>query len=151
MGFTRGTCFLEHGDETTAIVGVDGDSVFYLASRRTLEFLRRRHPPVGITEQTVVTYARQALEIADVESGKTTLLRSLTEVPAEARGSITRRNRPLFAVASQGQRAWHITLTFRELGGYYAPAIVQHEPRSSADGSVLYVDSKVLWSDPTHQ
>lgn len=61
--FTRGTCTLEHGDPTSAIVGVDGDSVLYLlGSLSSLRFLERRHPPVG-GDSALVRYAMTALEL----------------------------------------------------------------------------------------
>src|SRR3954463_2225380 len=75
--FVRGTCVLEHGDTTTALVGLDRDSVLYLASSvQTLKFLVLRHPPTKLDGTNVVAYTQQALEVAGLASGEARLLRA---------------------------------------------------------------------------
>lgn len=150
--FVRGSCAREHGDPATALVGIDRDSVLYLASSlETLKFLAFRHPPKTLDSASVVAYARQALEVAGLESGESTLLQSPKDVPDYARKSVKKAATPLIAVRPIfGGKAWDVGLTFREADGFYKPAIVRHSFWLFANGVIESVSSKLVWSDPMH-
>jgi hypothetical protein len=150
--FVRGTCVREHGDPTTALVGIDSDSVLYLASSlETLKFLAFRHPPQKLDSASVVAYARQALEVAGLESGESTLLRSLEDVPDYARKSVQKGATPLISVHGFfGNNAWDVAMTFREAEGFYRAAIVRHSFWLFANGTIENASSRVIWTDPGH-
>lgn len=157
--FVRGKCALEHGDTTTALVGIDRDSVLYLASSvETLRFLVLRHPPKKLDSASAVAYAQQALEAAGLESGESTLLRSPEDVPAYARQAVTsaaaKAGTPLIFVTRlfpNTDRTWNVRMTFSKPSGYYKAAIVRHSFRLFTNGVIEGASSQVIWSDPEHQ
>jgi hypothetical protein len=150
VAFVRGSCIREHGDSTTVLVGIDRDSVLYLASREALNLMIVRHPPRGIGEASVVAYARQALEIAGLESGKATLVHSLKELPSEARDTLATLDPPLAEVQRVGSGTWRLVMTFREPGGYYRPSVVQYSLYCTTDGYLSVISRTLLWRDPQH-
>jgi len=150
--FVRAACVREHGDSTTALVGIDSDSVLYLASSvETLKFLVLPHPPKELDSASAVVYAQQALEVAGLVSGEATLLRSPEEVPDYVRKSVRKAATPLIAVNPIfGGAAWDVDMTFRE-PGYYGATIVRHSFMLFTNGMIEGASSRLIWSDPGHQ
>jgi len=83
--FFRDECIREHGDPTSALVGLDSDSVLYLLqSPSALKFLVNRHPPVGRDSANTLHYARLSLEMAGAIPHQALLVLGATDLPSEA-------------------------------------------------------------------
>jgi len=150
--FTRGHCVLEHGDPVTSIVGLDADSVLYLlSSKDDFNFLVARHPPAPLDSAVVIAYALVALELSGATSGGSTQITRPEQLPAMARDSIWARSDRLVSVSpSMGGRMWRVTLLIRGERGYYEPPVVLHTLVLHTDGRLLFAETRILWSDPTH-
>ena len=109
--FIRGTCVLEHGDSTSAIVALDGDSVLYLlASRDAFNFLVDRHPPPLLDSVTVTGYARLALELAGLADAYTHIVRTWAELPTAVRALRTQSDeQPVMINHQPGSSTWQVT------------------------------------------
>ncbi len=64
--FVTGHCLNEHADELHSTVGVDSSGVIYsVRTTEGLRFLTRRHPPVGLTRQSIGKFSSWVLQVLD--------------------------------------------------------------------------------------
>ena len=144
--FVRGYCVLEHGDSTTAIVALDGDSVLYLlSSNDAFRFLVTRHSPPAIDSSGALAYAGVALELSGHISGHAQVLTDWKNVPDTVRSLLHLKKNQPFLVLTQGEgHVWDVFLTTVE-PGYYGPYYVNHEAHFLNTGYLLFVRDTLLY------
>ena len=122
--FHRGRCVGEHGDELSALIAMDADSVLYLlASQESLNFLLYRHAPQVPKDSTqIVAYAKLLVELAGQVGSNARLVSQWSELPEAARDSARHYSVRPVQIVREGRRGWFVRLFTIEDGiwGPYA-------------------------------
>ena len=146
--FVRGYCVREHGDSTTAIVGIDADSVLYLlGSDDAFRFLVNRHPPPLIDSAKALAYARLALELSGLTSGLDRILMDFKDAPDTVRRLIRLGPpRPLMIRSQANGKVWDVYVT-TVAPGFKGPYYVSHEMSFLNTGYLMFVQDSFLYQD----
>jgi len=119
--FYRGTCRGEHGDQLSATVGIDSDSVLYLlASSADFNFLADRHPADSLRDSAaVIAYAQLMLELSGELGPGARIIRWWEDLPKAARDSAqTFSTKPMYM--RHDARGWTLRV-FTTAPGVYGP------------------------------
>ena len=141
--FFRGVCVLEHGDSTSATVGIDSDSVLYLlGSTGDFKFLVDRHPPVGLDSTTVLPYIRTGLELVGAIPSEARLIASWDVLPDSIRGVIQPKGKPIYVAPIVAGRGWS-GVVYTATPGYHGDFVVRHDLTVLPGGALINRDSVV--------
>ena len=121
--FQRGICRDEHGDQLSALIALDSDSVLYLLnSAESFNFLVQRHPlRVSVDSSQALAYARTVLELSGQVGPSARLVNRWQDFPSAAQDSARRFSSAPFHKGHQGE-VWSLRLfTIEE--GVFGPYI----------------------------
>lgn len=131
------------GEESTALVGLDGAGVVYLLGSRTaFNFLLTRHPPRGLDSTTVVAYAQDALTMSGLVEPGARPVEAVAELPDNVATEMRRTGQAFSPTRLLETRpdAWVVSLTTlsdRRLTNYWVSI---NRESGAARGS-----GKALW------
>jgi len=141
--FKRGTCTGEHGDELSALVAIDSDSVLYLlTSSDALNFLLARHP-VSVPKDTagLLAHARLILDLAGQADPRASTVTAWENFPAAARDSARGYSVRPVQVVRQGP--WWTVRLFTVEDGAFGPYANGYDVWFDPEGT--RVDVKRAW------
>jgi len=147
--FVRGYCTLEHGDPTSAIVGIDSDSILYLlGSIDAFRFLTQQHPPPAVDSAGLLAYVQVALELSGQTSAYDTLVRDFSQLPDSLRAALAQRDRePLHIFVAAGGR-WLDARFYTIKPAHFGPWVHRRQVVILSNGYLVSVQDSLIYTPP---